>query len=513
MKKALATLFCAAVAVAANATTQTVNGVSSERASINVAHDNADDIILNSTSGNRYTVGNALTTTYSKVSAINGEDVGSVDIALGTLNIDAQTSTANTTVLSSGNWSMNAFTLNFDNSTASGVALNVNVAKFVLTSGSEEKYPQTQSLYFKNAKYTVTTTATSTIGNNRTYNKSNLYVNSGASVDWYGGMVIGASGTIDISGTFTMKHSNLAAMNFSESGARLFVRSGGKITFADTGNYTLASGASWNFALSSTVTMNAGGSYYLYGDITTATAMDFVKIVSATGTFTQTAGNVAFLRPANFNSGANWTVYDRIVLQGGGTAAAVMATVTVNSGAHFRINGDNGRIVFNANNNLILNQADAFENASGDPVRLATTNSSKNNNLTINSDQTFTTLFVNGGSSALGSGYGDLSVTLGDTGVLRLVENTTNVFNSTNAYLKIFNFREDAVYINRFSDAVADRVGTYVRLYGDETEGSFLGMGILGNDGWVTLTIPEPSTWAALLGFIALGFAAWRRRK
>ena len=30
---------------------------------------------------------------------------------------------------------------------------------------------------------------------------------------------------------------------------------------------------------------------------------------------------------------------------------------------------------------------------------------------------------------------------------------------------------------------------------------------------WLTTAIPEPSTWAAILGAVALGFAAYRRRK
>jgi len=35
-----------------------------------------------------------------------------------------------------------------------------------------------------------------------------------------------------------------------------------------------------------------------------------------------------------------------------------------------------------------------------------------------------------------------------------------------------------------------------------------------GSDGyWVSTVIPEPAEWAAIFGALALGFAAWRKRR
>ena len=293
------------------------------------------------------------------------------------------------------------------------------------------------------------------------------------------------------------------------------VASGGKLNLGSS--ITMDAGSTLTLASGSTYSMQVGAASALHGTINTAVAMSFAKVSSITGTLTQTEGGVTFMRPATFDSGANWTVAEKITLNGG-SGAEKTAIVTVNDGANIVLTHDSGaksRVIFSGYNELILNKANAFADGSGNPIALVTVYSSFNNIMRVNADQEFNYVYVNGNTYSAGSGRGDLSIFLDGGSVLRFTstDSSNPAFNSTNANLKIFNFDEDRVFFT-YTEANAERINNYVKLYADDTEESFLGMGVLRETGWLSLTpIPEPATWAALLGLSALGFAAWRRRK
>jgi len=502
MKKILSIIPLIAFAAALNATEVVVTPTSTDRQSIVVPEhtSNADTLTLNSKSYEKYTADPK--TTYASVRAIKGEGSGNANFAWGTLIIDANTEEANYTALSAAKWTHNLFTLNFKNSASSSTPIAVNFGSELNIYSGSDKSVQKQYIIFDDTTYNVSAT-TVTIGNNINSGKntSTFTVNSGSRVNWTGTtFYIRQSGIVDVYGRLDVG----GTVHLDQAGAALNIKNGAKFVFTAPKAFKMVEGTTMTIGSGSTVTFVPGNTLTLGGTITSASALNFYLIDSATGTFTQTSGGVQFFRPATFNSGADWTAYDKITLKGSDETVDRTATVTVNSGADFAVQNANpathtGRIIFSGNNNLVLNKANAITDESGNPTKLVTVSGTKNNRMTVNADQDFFRVYVNNS---------DLSVYMNNTAVLRFTEE--GFVSSNGAFMHVYNFREESLYI-AYSESMAESVANYVKLYdGDET---FLGMATLGTDGWVTLAIPEPATYAAFFGLLALGFAAYRRRK
>jgi len=527
MKKTLSLLaLCTFAAAAANAETIIITPTSTDRETIYVDHNVADDLQLNSTgSYYKYTANNK-SVQYASVAAKNGDNAGRINIAEGTLILDPNTTTENFTVLSAADLTMNKFVLTFQNSASSSTPLTVNFGSN-LNVFSGASGTQTQTINFNDTAYNVAAT-TVALGNDKVNNISTLNVNSGSTVNWTGTTFnVQTSGVVNVNGSFATSANSTFNVNadgavnvygtfaaaghvsLAESGAVMNVHDGATFSIAANRNFTMESGTTLTVGSDSSLAFAYGSAAYLHGAITSDSAVSFKKIETATGSFTQTAGGITFTRPATFDSGANWNVYEKITLNGNSDSADKTATLTVNDGAKFTLTAaSNQRLIFSGNSELILNAETPFLNNSGNPIALVTTNS-LNHKMYVNADQRFKSLNVNGGSSTLESGNGDLDVYLAD-GVKLVFEATASGFNANNAYLHIHNFQEESVAFV-YTEIVAQRVHDYVKLY--DGEDNFIGMGILGTDGWITAAIPEPATYAALLGALALGLAAYRRRK
>ena len=156
--------------------------------------------------------------------------------------------------------------------------------------------------------------------------------------------------------------------------------------------------------------------------------------------------------------------------------------------------------MFQNNSSLTLNGADCLiTSGTAEAMKLATFNKA-NASLYVNADQTFSTIYSNAGV---------FSIYMGD-GVSITMELVSQSLSGTGT-LSIYNFQEDSFYVGLNEDRKA-YIETAVSLY--DADEQFLGMATVNDAGFIALAaIPEPATWAALLGAIALGFAAYRRRK
>ena len=249
------------------------------------------------------------------------------------------------------------------------------------------------------------------------------------------------------------------------------------------------------------------------GNLDPAINWEYAEYTGAdiTGKYVQTAGSTKFKRYAEINAGADWTVYEKVMLEGtiekGATKDDWLAKLTINEGSNFVIkNNENGnpgnaaRILFYGANNLILNKENAIVDEKGEAVKLATVGGYAFNKMTINANQVFKTLFL--GKQA------DLDIVLADG-----VKLTFESFNTSDksSYLHIYNFQEDSVLLQYVSNV--ETIENQIKLYG-ATADDFLGFAKVNDAGFLTLiTVPEPAEWAMIFGALALGLAVYRKRR
>ena len=164
----------------------------------------------------------------------------------------------------------------------------------------------------------------------------------------------------------------------------------------------------------------------------------------------------------------------------------------------------NARIRLWGNSELNIKQENAFTDENGGSIRLATATdvySEYGSVVNLFATQTFKDLYVTSGSN--------LEIYLNDLAQLILDGEGQTLWNNTEDGLKIYNFRENAIYVGTNS---ANAYGVTMAKFYDE-EGNLLSNVRIGENGWLTAAIPEPAEWAAIFGAIALGLAVYRRRK
>ncbi|MBQ6534878.1 MAG: PEP-CTERM sorting domain-containing protein, partial [Opitutales bacterium] len=396
-------------------------------------------------------------------------------------------------------------TLNFRNTNASAASASVNLDFSNLTVASTATaVVQKQYVNFKDSTtYNLNADKMYLGWNGDKYasNLSYITIDSGAKVKWSGSeFLIRQNGTMTVNGEFVRTGGGKVHLN--AAGAVLNINDGAKFRATAPGKFIMEAGTTMNIGTNCTVEFVGGDQITLLGTVNTKSALSF-KLLTTAGTLNQTAGGTTFTRSSTFNSGANWTIYDKIILEGGGSSEALLSKLIVNDGAAITVTQDNARVIFQGNADLILNTANAIKKTNDAGVTLVTYSGRVNNKVHVYADQLFDRVYVNNS---------DLSMYLYNDAVVRFTPAQFDSFSANNAYLKIFNFEEDSIYFD-YTESIAAVVNNYVKLYSGETEETFLGMGILGTDGWVTLVVPEPATYAALFGLLALGFAAYRRRK
>jgi len=494
--------FIVSASQSAFATDYTVPGGTS-RTTLTTGTTNDDTYIFNSVSGIKYQVNG--TSTIKSVSVING----AVDIAIGTLNIDINAASGTVNALTGSSWSMNYFDLNFKNSVADSTAL----AQITLTgalnvlSGSTGG-TQYQNMSFANINAAVGVGGTTTIGNDMSGstggNTSKLNINSGATVAWTGAISVGKYGQINATGAFT---ANSAVSLLT--GANLNVLSGGTFNSngtltANAGSFvTIASGGTFNVGSSGTLALNATSTTAINGTFNASTVVTFGGIVNSSGAVNiSSGGNLTINRAATLNSGAYWTVYDKVTLQGA-SGEGNTAVLTVNDGAKLsvtRSSSNGARVIFSGNATVILNAANALVINGSEAMSLVTVMGTTNNKLYINANQSFNNLFVNTST---------FDMYLDDTSTVTFSLASSAITFTTEAdLLNIYNFREDAIYVGT-NQTIKDGIISHTKLYDDA--GELLGSAtVIG--GYIAL-VPEPAAWAAIFGAAALGFALMRRRR
>ena len=227
---------------------------------------------------------------------------------------------------------------------------------------------------------------------------------------------------------------------------------------------------------------------------------------------TATSNNgVRFKRASNIETGASWTVDGTVDVFGekigSNELSVTRAVLNVNSGANFIVKKegvDNAKIRLWGNSELNIWQENAFTDENGKGIRLATAKdvySEYGSLVNLYATQTFQDLYVTSGSN--------IEIYLFDLAQLILEGEGQTLWNNTEEGLKVYNFRENAVYVGT-NAANASGVAK-AKFY--DADGNLISNVRIGENGWLTAAIPEPAEWAAIFGAIALGFAVCRRRK
>ncbi len=121
----------------------------------------------------------------------------------------------------------------------------------------------------------------------------------------------------------------------------------------------------------------------------------------------------------------------------------------------------------------------------------------------VNGHMQVTQLIAGGGASNA------LNIDLGANGLIELVGNASLEGLIVDSNVRIADFRENAIFI-KYSDSAKSDVEKYFQTYnGSEWTNSLT----LSSEGWVTAAVPEPATYAAVFGALALAFAMARRSR
>ena len=519
MKKLLIATICGFATIAS---AETFQGVPSGRTTITQASDPNNALILDSSVGPNYS--GIKETTYRSVSVTNGSSVGSFNMANGGLTLDANVASGDFNILTAANWAMNHTYLFLKNSVEDSTAnLILNVNNFYFVSGSAG---QNQTMRFDSGKFTVNTSSTSKFEATVDGKIAKLEVFTGSNVTWNGALTMEQNSVYDIYGKVSHDTGSLRI----EKGSVATIYEGGHLYKSASGSLVIA--GTLNVQSGGKLETVAGSSLALTGTLNVDGYMELYKISTGTGVYNQTSGSTKMHRGVNVQSGSNWTIYEKVVLEGAthkSDLSATCATLTIDDGATFVIkNNENGkagnraRLLFNGYNNLVLNKENGIVDENGKAVSLATVAQTKevedaegkvvqeaieviNNKMTINADQTFRSLYL--------GDFASLDIIMGDGVNLTFTEYVSFNTASDNAFLNIFNFQENTIKFNNESSGVLQKIESYIKLYG-ATEEDFLGFAKVSDAGFLTLiTVPEPAEWAMIFGAIALGLAIYRRRK
>ena len=375
-------------------------------------------------------------------------------------------------------------------------------------------------------------TTARTILNNVTINGNVSLGNSTNSGVLTFGTGAGSSTTLAGNSTITAASDVTWAQNIS-GGAFSLTKSGtGSLTLSGTNSYTggtsvtsgtllgaigsgalsISSGATYNLnsANRSVAALSGGGNVTLGSNtLTTSSSSNstFSGVISGTGGLTKSGSGTLTLSGANDFTGSVSVTDGGLILNG----SLASTSVSLSSGTTLSGSG-----TFSAGT-VSLSGAHNPGNSPG----LQTFN-----NLTYNNGSSVTWELAGNTASGAGTNFDQILVngTLNFAGSTALAlsfnaagstVNWNNTFWSSNQSWLVYDSATTTSFSNLSLTSTnwADGSGN---LFNTVLSGASFALGTVGNDVYLNYTaaaVPEPSTYAALAGLAALGFAMWRRRR
>ena len=483
------------------------------------------DLILNSTpnesanQGEMYRVANKTVKSITAIDSSAADGKGAVNVASSDpttgITVDANSAT-DATAISAASWKQNYMTLVLTNSSEDYKNANITVdfgSSLTLNGANAD---QTQAISFEHFNGTVSAKNTY-LSNSGSTGTSTLSISEDSSVVWNGGRLeTGSSNKSSIEIYCNLSFKSGSQTTFVVKGGDFIIGENG--TFKSTNN-TLSIDNNATAHIYGTLEMGGGSTLWLYGKTyiynkTPAQQFTVYKLNAKSEFMQATADSnngVRFKRTANLESGANWTVDGIVDIYGEkvGTndLSITRAVLNVAAGAKFVVDESsvgNAKIRLWGNSELNISQENAFTDENGKGIRLATAlaeYSEYGSIVNLYATQTFQDLYVTAGSN--------LEIYLYDLAQLILEGDGQTLWNTSEDGLKIYNFRENAIYVGT-NAANASGIAN-AKFY--DADGNLLTNVRIGEDGWLTAAIPEPAEWAAIFGAIALGLAIYRRRK
>ena len=433
------------------------------------------------------------------------DEVGDANIAFD-FTLDANSVDA-AQVLSVKNLTLKSSNAVVTNTASSSALVSLDINKLVLDGENwgSGGY-QTQKLTFKNVNAKVNTADTTQIGITAG-TSSSITIDSGANVEWNGNIHAGKRNTefvsnsgLFVNGTLSMNGS-IAVYGYASVGEGGVLNMNGN-SLSMTG--TVDIWGTVNFGSPK----NSDSRVYNYGTLNInsanpASQLVFYNIDSQYGGSVNQAvatganTGIRIKGVAQIYSGSNWTVNEKLELQGSDASNIAQLRLRENGAAVRFVVGDGqtARFALLGNSRATINADDAIAMQGGGAVKLLV--EGDNNSLVLGAAQSFSEMELNG----------NLELTLSDGAQLFLTGETAPTLSIADGKLfTIYNFMDDTIYVGEhFDDAVLLKIKAY------NSSMKLLQIGV--KDGYLTSSIPEPAEWAAVFGAFALGFAAYRRRR
>ena len=218
-------------------------------------------------------------------------------------------------------------------------------------------------------------------------------------------------------------------------------------------------------------------------------------------------GNVGIKikRSATLGSSAEWIVDERVDLEGnpvsGVDADTTTAKLIITSNAKLKIRGSAdrvARVIMWDMAKMYLKNENSITDLDGNAVKLVTAAGAKQlPELHLEAAQKFSMLSLSS----------DLSIYLDSSAAkLELTGSEKTIEMADGVILSIYNFENDRIYVGENESTLKSLAN--IKAY--DSEKNLLEISVV--NGWLS-TVPEPSTYAAIFGAIALAFAGYRRRK
>lgn len=433
------------------------------------------------------------------------DEVGDANIAFD-FTLDANSVDA-AQVLSVKNLTLKSSNAVVTNTASSSALVSLDINKLVLDGENwgSGGY-QTQKLTFKNVNAKVNTADTTQIGITAG-TSSSITIDSGANVEWNGNIHAGKRNTEFVSESGLFVNGSLSMNGDITVYGYAAVGEGGVLNM--NGN---------NLSMTGTVDIwgtvnfgspkNSDSRVYNYGTLNInsanpASQLVFYNIDSQYGGSVNQAvatganTGIRIKGVAQIYNGSNWTVNEKLELQGSDASNIAQLNLRENGAAVRFVVGDGqtARFALLGNSRATINAVDSISTKDGGAVKLLV--EGDNNSLVLGAAQSFSEMELNG----------NLELTLSDGAQLFLTGETAPTLSIADGKLfTIYNFMDDTIYVGEhFDDAVLLKIKAY------NSSMALLQLGV--KDGYLTSSIPEPAEWAAVFGAFALGFAAYRRRR
>lgn len=568
MKNTVSAIFVLAAAASGVYALDFTGGMSSERTNLSTAENIRLITTPETEGGAERTNFRASGITVNSITSVNEQATdgkGNVNIAsyMGlaqTFLIDAK-SDVEKTVLDVASWRQNYINTKITNSTSKDALITVNFGKGLTESSANQE----QYMTFENITAKVSA-ASSTIGDtfiHETPSQSKLIFGSNSTVNWTGSLTVSNGGELRFKSgsktSFTVDNAYLTTVSRNAQmvvdegavvdtnqmslgiwnqdcssllqidgqlnmGDKITTFGGTTVNIGATGsvfssNKMLQIGTNSTLNVDGNLFMGGGSWFALYGTANfnqtdPSRQMVFFSI-TGNGNLIQAEakvtdankGNVGIKikRTATLGSSAEWIIDERVDLEGNivsGTAADVTtAKLIIEGNAKLKIRGSAdrvARVIMWDMAKMYLKNENSITDLDGNAVKLVVAKGAKQlPEIHLEAAQKFSMISLSS----------DLSIYLDSSAAkLELTSKGTTIEMGTDIILSIYNFENDRIYIGENVNTLK----TLGNIKAYDSEENLLEISVV--NGWLS-TVPEPSTYAAIFGAIALAFAAYRRRK